>query len=148
MARRRCAQCHRRSQVLRILDNLNTLLTTRGLADAYRIATDMSTQTNPEKRAARIKALADELRETCVVNDAQSRARCRAIAQDIIGLIQAEDAYQHALELVEDTRSARTETEKARMARAELREQRKRETRVRPYAAPSDKQEPDPSQSR
>src|SRR5262245_46692943 len=86
------------------------------------VAALMPTLTNSEKRVARIKLLAGELQQKCAVNDETTRARCRAIALDIAGLIQAEDAFQRAIQLVEESRAICREAEAARLACAEARE--------------------------
>src|SRR5262245_42852637 len=82
----------------------------------------MPTLTNSEKRLARIKLLAEELHEKCTVNDETTRARCRAIALDVAGLIQAEDAFQRASQWVEESKAIRRDAEAARLACAEARE--------------------------
>ena len=56
--------------------------------------------TNAAKRTARIRVLAEELHAKCkALDDDKTRARCRTIAVEIAGLIQAEDAHQRAAAL-------------------------------------------------
>lgn len=62
--------------------------------------------TNAEKRLARIRVLAEELRTKCkALDDAKARARCRTIALEIAGLIQAEDSHQRASTLIAKSRA-------------------------------------------
>jgi hypothetical protein len=52
-----------------------------------------ATLTDVHKRQARITRLADELRRKCTANSDKARARCKAIALELVDLFRAEEIY-------------------------------------------------------
>jgi hypothetical protein len=67
----------------------------RGQHKPQRVVSNYAT--NPEKRMARVRVLAEELHLKAALNTDKSRARCIRIAQEIAGLLQAEDAHRRRL---------------------------------------------------